>query len=158
AQAEAAGKGGGVGVAPPANVAQVAGAKAALARAEAELHKAEADLARDRRLQAAKAISPVELENAQNTADKARAAKEQAVAQLKVTEEQHGVAQAKVKSAQALLEQARSQLSYTKIIAPRAGTLSKVAVQEGQLVQPAQLVAQLVGNETYVIANFKETQ
>ena len=142
----------------PVNVAQVESAKAASARAVAELRKAEADLARAKKLKSERAITAVEYENAVNTADKARAAADQAAAQTKMAEEQHGVAAAKVKSAQAALDQARAQLDYTKIVAPRDGTLSKVAVQEGQLVAPGQMLAQLVDNQTYLVANFKETQ
>jgi membrane fusion protein (multidrug efflux system) len=153
ALAEAQGKGG-----TAQNAAAVAAARAALARADAERQKADSDLTRDKRLKAEKAISAVELETAQNAAEKARAAAEQAAAQLKIAEEQHGVAAAKVKSAAAALAEAESQLAYTKIVAPRDGTLSRVAVQEGQILQPSQLIAQLVGSETYVVANFKETQ
>jgi membrane fusion protein (multidrug efflux system) len=140
------------------NAAAVAAAGAALARAEAEARKAEVDLTRSRSLKAQSAITAVELENAQNAAEKARAAREQAQAQLQVAEEQHGFAEAKVKSAEAALDQAKAQLEYTKIYAPRAGTLSKIAVQEGQIVAAGQTLAQLVSSDTYIVANFKETQ
>lgn len=140
------------------NAAQVAAARAALSRAEAESRKAVADLARAKTLKSENAITTVELENTQNAADKARAATEQASAQLKVAEEQHGVSEAKVKSAQASLDQVRAQLEYTKIFAPRDGSLSKIAVQEGQIVQPGQMLALLVDKQTFVVANFKETQ
>lgn len=143
---------------PGANAAAVAAARANQSRTEAELRKAEADLQRAKKLRKERAISPVEFENTQNTYDKARAAQMQAEAQIKVAEEQHGVAAAKVKAAQAALIQARTQLSYTKIIAPRDGTLSKIAVQEGQLVQAGQMVAQVVDNRAFIVANFKETQ
>jgi membrane fusion protein (multidrug efflux system) len=156
ARAQAATEGPSAGSRP--NTAQVASARAALARTDAELRKADADLKRAKALQAQNAITAVELENAQNATDKARAARDQAAAQLKYTEEQHGFAEAKVKSAQALLEQAKAQLDYTKLVAPRDGTLSKVAVQEGQIVQPGQTIAQLVSEEPFVVANFKETQ
>ena len=36
--------------------------------------------------------------------------------------------------------------------------VSKLSVHAGQLVQPGQLVAELVPMATYVVANFKETQ
>ena len=138
--------------------AAVEAAKAALARTAAELHKAETDLSRARKLKAERAITSVEYENAQNTVDKARAAHDQADAQLRVAENSHGVAEAKVKSAEAALAQARAELGYTKISAPREGTLSKLAIEEGQIVQPGQMIAQLVDLHTYVVANFKETQ
>jgi membrane fusion protein (multidrug efflux system) len=70
-----------------------------------------------------------------------------------------------VKQAQARLESAKAQLllatlqrDYTDVIAPATGYVSKLAVHEGQLVQPGQTLLMLVPSDTYVIANFKETQ
>jgi len=68
------------------------------------------------------------------------------------------LARANLKNAQAALEQARLQLSYTRITAPFDGTLSQLAVREGQFVQPAQMVVEIVPPTSYVVANFKETQ
>jgi membrane fusion protein (multidrug efflux system) len=152
-QAQAGGKDG----AGP-SFAQVSAAKAALVRAKAEERKAVADLARARQLRGANAIAAVELETALNTVERMRAAADQAEAQLELAEEQHGVADAKVKAARAALTQAETMLGYTRIVAPRDGTLSKLAVQEGQIVQPGQTLVQLVGDDAFVVANFKETQ
>ena len=71
---------------------------------------------------------------------------------------QADLAHARVKSAQAAVELARLQLSYTKILAPADGLASKLTVHEGQLVGVGQPVIQLVPIETYLVANFKETQ
>ncbi len=68
------------------------------------------------------------------------------------------LAHARVQSAGAALDLARLQLTYTSVFAPADGEVSKVTVRVGQLVAPAQPVAQLVPNATYVVANFKETQ
>jgi membrane fusion protein (multidrug efflux system) len=68
------------------------------------------------------------------------------------------LARARARSAEAALELARLQLSYTRVTAPRDGELSRLSVREGQLVAAAQPVAQLVPLETYLVANFKETQ
>jgi membrane fusion protein, multidrug efflux system len=68
------------------------------------------------------------------------------------------LAHARVRGAQAALELARLQLSYTRVAAPRDGQISRLVVREGQLVAPAQPVAQLVPDQTYLVANFKETQ
>jgi membrane fusion protein (multidrug efflux system) len=68
------------------------------------------------------------------------------------------LAHARVQSASAALDLARLQLSYTKIAAPADGIASKLGVHEGQLVVTGQPVIELVPHETYVIANFKETQ
>jgi len=68
------------------------------------------------------------------------------------------LAHARTQSAEAMLELARLQLSYTRVLAPADGIISKVAVREGQLLGAAQAVAELVPSESYVVANFKETQ
>jgi membrane fusion protein (multidrug efflux system) len=68
------------------------------------------------------------------------------------------VARAHVASAEAALELARLTLSYTRVIAPHDGVVSRLGVHEGQLVQPSQTLAMLVPTETYLVANFKETQ
>ncbi|MFL5415428.1 MAG: HlyD family efflux transporter periplasmic adaptor subunit, partial [Myxococcales bacterium] len=60
--------------------------------------------------------------------------------------------------AQAALELARLQLSYAKIFAKDDGMVSRLTVHEGQLVQAGQPMMALVPTETYVVANFKETQ
>jgi membrane fusion protein, multidrug efflux system len=68
------------------------------------------------------------------------------------------LADAEVKSAEANVERAELELGDTKVFAPADGRLSKLAVREGQLVQTGQTLVVLVPDETYVVANFKETQ
>ena len=68
------------------------------------------------------------------------------------------VAQARAKSAHAQLDLAKLQAGYTKILAPISGYASKLAVHEGQMVQPGQTLLMIVPATTYVVANFKETQ
>jgi membrane fusion protein (multidrug efflux system) len=59
---------------------------------------------------------------------------------------------------QAALDQARLNLSYTKIYAVSAGTVASRSVQVGNFVQPGQTLFSAVPNDVYIIANFKETQ
>ncbi|RKH50686.1 HlyD family secretion protein [Corallococcus sp. AB050B] len=68
------------------------------------------------------------------------------------------LAHARVKGAEAALEQAKLQLEDTRIVAPADGQVSKLSVHAGQLLTPGQAVAELVPTTTYVVANFKETQ
>jgi membrane fusion protein, multidrug efflux system len=68
------------------------------------------------------------------------------------------LAHAHLASAQAMLAQAQLSLSYAKIVAPEDGHISKLAVHAGQLVSPSQTITNLLPNDTYVLANFKETQ
>ena len=68
------------------------------------------------------------------------------------------LAHARVAAAQAALDLAKLQLGYTKITAPVAGYVSKLAVHDGQMVQPGMTTLMVVPLESYVVANFKETQ
>jgi membrane fusion protein (multidrug efflux system) len=68
------------------------------------------------------------------------------------------LAAARVRSAQAALSLARLQLSYTRIAAPADGYASRLSVHEGQLVSMGQPLIELVPPNSYVVANFKETQ
>lgn len=79
-------------------------------------------------------------------------------AQLATAKANSALAQARVRSAEAMLDLARLQLSYTKIAAPTDGIASKLTIREGQLVNAGQPIVELVPTETYVVANFKETQ
>lgn len=80
-------------------------------------------------------------------------------AKSNVSDKQTDVAAANIKKAQALLETAKLNLSYTVITAAIDGQVSKIDIQPGQLVQPGQTLFYIINNnEAWVIANFKETQ
>ena len=67
--------------------------------------------------------------------------------------------EAGIKLAEAALEIARLNLSYTVITAPCDGTTGRKEIQEGVLVQPGQTLVNLVDeNDKWVVANYKETQ
>jgi len=79
--------------------------------------------------------------------------------QVAVASQQIAVAQAVVKQRQADLDNAKLQLSYTTIVAPQDGIISKKNVQPGQVVGPGQQLFGIVGSaRTWIVANFKETQ
>jgi membrane fusion protein (multidrug efflux system) len=68
-------------------------------------------------------------------------------------------AAAQVQQAQAALDQAKLNLSYTKIYAPTAGIITKKSVEVGQNVSIGQNMATLVSlDDIWITANFKETQ
>jgi len=70
-----------------------------------------------------------------------------------------GTAQAAVASARAVLEAAELQLSYATIVAPLDGVVTRKSVEIGQMLQPGQSIMTVVPlNDTWVTANFKETQ
>ncbi|MDO7850806.1 HlyD family secretion protein [Hymenobacter convexus] len=79
--------------------------------------------------------------------------------QVAAAQQQIAVAQAVVKQRQADLDNAKLQLSYTTIVAPQDGIISKKNVQPGQVVGPGQQLFGIVGSaRTWIVANFKETQ
>lgn len=112
--------------------------------------------------------------------EQAEAAKQEAQSQLKILQDQQKassfqksvasartnvsnkqllVAEANVKRAQAMLLAANLNLGYTVVTASIDGQVSSIDIQPGQLVQPGQSLFYIVNNqETWVIANFKETQ
>ena len=67
-------------------------------------------------------------------------------------------AKAAVQQAEAKLQQAELNLSYTKIIAPLDARVTARSVQLGNYVQPGQALMALVPRDVWVVANFKETQ
>lgn len=78
--------------------------------------------------------------------------------QTKVNASQYDVAKAAIEEAEAQLADAQLQLSYTKIVAPTSGRVGKKTVEAGQRLQPGQQLMTLVSDETWVVANYKETQ
>ena len=68
-------------------------------------------------------------------------------------------AQAAIMRAEAALDMARLNLSYTVITAPSDGFLGRRTIEEGQLVSPGQTVTTIMPDgPKWIIANFKETQ
>lgn len=82
-----------------------------------------------------------------------------AVSKTNVSNKQIGVATANINKAKAALDAATLNLTYTTVKAAVNGQVSSIAIQEGQLVQPGQSLFYIINNaETWVVANFKETQ
>lgn len=61
--------------------------------------------------------------------------------------------------AEAALDLARLNLSYTVVIAPCSGTTGRKNIHVGQLVHPGQRIVDIVDeSEKWIVANYKETQ
>ncbi len=94
--------------------------------------------------------------------DQARAMVRQAQAsqqQVAIRAAEASSATAAVAQARANLEAAQLQLSYTTIVAPSDGVVTKKSVEVGQVVQPGQGLLDLIPlHDVWVTANFKETQ
>ncbi len=79
-------------------------------------------------------------------------------AQIAAARANAALGHARVDAARASLDLAKLELSYTTITSPTDGLASSLTVREGMLVMPGQMLTRLVPIQTYLIANFKETQ
>lgn len=77
--------------------------------------------------------------------------------QVALAAAQAKAAHAQVEVARASVDLARLSLEHTRIYAPQGGIISKKGIEVGQMVQPGQPVAQLVTDDIWVTANYKET-
>ncbi|HEU0035459.1 MAG TPA: HlyD family secretion protein [Kofleriaceae bacterium] len=78
--------------------------------------------------------------------------------QVAAAEANAALAAARVKAAEVALQRAKLNRSYAVVTAPVAGTISKLGAHAGQAIVANQPVLMLVPDDTYVVANFKETQ
>ena len=79
--------------------------------------------------------------------------------QVESARAQVALAEARVAQTQAAVERAALELEYTKVKAEIAGTVTKRAVEPGQLVSPDRMLMAIVDlSDPWVVANLKETQ
>src|SRR6266568_3495941 len=138
--------------------AQVRAARATVSKADAEAEKADLDLHRAEELKRGDAIAADRFDATRIAGETARAGASTNRAQYAAALASADLAHARVKSAQATLELARLQVSYTVVYAAADGAVSRLGARVGQIVQPGQMLGQLVPARTYLVANFKETQ
>jgi membrane fusion protein, multidrug efflux system len=142
----------GVALAAVSNRARVGQAEAQVAQAQANAEKAHADLERLKPLAEKDIVSKQQLDAAEAAARSADAAVAAAQAALVG-------ADARVAAARAARDQAALNLSYTRIIAPASGVVSKKSVEVGQLVQAGQPLMSVVPlHDVWLTANLKETE
>ena len=158
--------------------------KVATARAIADQSKADADAAaatdaraqadfqRSQELRKQNTISQQEFDAAQAVVKEADAnliaARQKAIAdtskidearaQLDATKTAVAMALAQFRQAQANVQEAQLDLSYTKIYAPCDGRVTRKAVEPGNYVVTGQTLLSIVPGDVWVVANFKETQ
>lgn len=146
--------------------AQVAQASAGVASARAQARMASTDLERYGKLAQSGWVSAQRLQNASVGADEAQAGVAQAVAALEAQRRSASAmgsvreqAMAQVELARAAVETARINLDRTVIRAPVGGVVGARAVRPGQYVRPGGALLSVVPlGQTFVVANFKETQ
>ena len=137
--------------------AQAAQAQAALAQARAQadesqatLTQAQADFTRFTSVNPrATTQQQVDAATAVLNSDRAKAAAADAAVQA---------AGADLAAADAALLNTQLQLSYTTITAPAAGHVAMKTVEPGNVVAAGSAMMALVGDDVWVIANYKETQ
>ena len=91
--------------------------------------------------------------------EQASSRKASAASVRNVQTQQLGGSRAGESVAEAQLNLARLNLSYTVIVATCDGVMGRKDIHEGQLVQPGQMLARIVDdNDVWVVANYRETQ
>jgi membrane fusion protein, multidrug efflux system len=159
--------------------AALSATRAGIASVSPELDRAVTELHRQQALFDAKAATHQQLETATaqqgqlggmleaRKADLARAegALATSQSQLEAAKRQRealntkdGVYKADIEAKKAAIVVAQVNLAYTQIAAPTDGTVGERHVLAGQLVAPGTQTIDLVRNEVWVQANFKETQ
>lgn len=120
---------------------QLGSKQADLSTVEAQLASRQADLARAR-AQLGSSQAEVEAQKRQRA----------------VLDSQELSLRADLSAKRASLSLARTNLDYTRIVAPEDGFVSERKVRPGQLVSPGTQVISLVQSDVWVQANYKETQ
>jgi membrane fusion protein (multidrug efflux system) len=138
---------------------------AQIEEAKVKLWKATQDYERYKNLYSDQAITKAQFDQAVADRDAAQAALDAAKSQVPVLDkrintsrEQTTATASVIESRKADVEYAQLQLSYTAIVAPASGIVSKRNIQLGQLVQAGSPLFSVVHNDVYITANFKETQ
>ncbi len=144
--------------------AKFAQALATVTAAEAEDRRAADDLKRYESVES-RAVSKSASDLARSQAQAAKANLDAVRSQAKAAEAEVGLSEAGVETASAALQQAEAKLrqaelnlSYTELLAPEDGRVTRRVVERGAYIQPGQALMAMVPRRYWVIANFKETQ
>lgn len=133
-------------------------AKANFAAAESNIALAKKDMDRYKNLYEQGAVSKQTYDAAKVKYDSAQANLTNANQALFSTSDGKTVADADLRTAKAAKDKAALDLSYTKIYAPQAGTVSSRRVEKGMYVTAGSPLFTLVPENVWVVANFKENQ
>jgi membrane fusion protein (multidrug efflux system) len=147
--------------------AQLAVTRAQRDSARANLAKADADLRRQHAVDR-RATTKQQIDDAAAAERVAAAEVAEREANVRVSElvpENLDVMDAQVRQlaaqvalAKADLDRAELNLSYTKILAPLDGWVTRRSVEQGNYVQPGQALMTIVTPDVWITANFKESQ
>lgn len=139
---------------------------AAIEEQRIRLQNAETDYKRYQELLKGEAVTPQQFDRVKTDFEATKARYEQLLRQKQSTslikqEQTQRLEQneSAIKLAEAALNLAKLNLSYTIILATADGVTGRKNIHEGELVQQGQTLVTLVdGTEKWVIANYKETQ
>ena len=139
---------------------------AAIEEVRVQRANAERELQRYKKLLEEDAVTRQQYDNIKTAYDAINAQYERALrtkhsTSLTKEEQTHrlGQSEAAIRLAQAAVDLARLNLSYTVIVATCDGVTGRKGIHEGQLVQPGQTMVDIVDNgDLWVIANYRETQ
>ncbi len=131
---------------------------AALAEVDESLEFAQKDYERYSKLQKEGLCTKQEYDSALSTYKQAVERQNAMNAVLKSAIAKNEAAEANIQKITAQLEQAKLNLSYTKIYAPQDGSVASRNVEKGNYVNTAQPLMDIVSPNVWVVANFKETQ
>ncbi len=144
--------------------AGVDAAKASAELARARLDQVELDLQRGRALFAREVIPREQLDRLETQHRIAESQLREARENVRKEESGIGLSsrggkEARVAQKQAKLEEARLNLSYTRVYAPADGYVTRKSVEPGNNLQPGQpLMAVVALDDAWVTANYKESQ
>ena len=125
--------------------------------AETDLKVAQLDYERYKGLYDKGAVSKQEYDKAKSKYDLAKA--NYATAQQQVfSKEKNKVADAELRRLAAVMNQAKLELSYTKIFASEDGKITNRSAEEGAYINAGAPLFSIVPDKRWVVANFKETQ
>ena len=141
-------------------------ADAGIEEARVNLQNAESDYERYKALLKKDAVTKQQFDAIETRYKAAKARYDQVKRQKKSTElvgneleGRLGQSKAGVSLAEAAVELAKLNLSYTVIVAPCNGRIGRKDIHLGQLVQPGQLLAKIVDDsDVWIVADYRETQ
>ena len=131
-------------------------AKANLKAADSEIALAKLDLERYKKLYEQGAVSKQVLDRAQANYDSVNA--KQIKAKEDIFADGNNVADADLKSLEAIMKQAELNLKYTKVEAPNTGIVTNRRIEKGSYVSVGSPLFAIVPDKIWIVANFKENQ
>jgi membrane fusion protein (multidrug efflux system) len=137
-----------------------------IAEAEVKVAKLQRDYNRYYNLLQKKASTPVIVEQYKTELDMARARldalrrqRQTALSTVSEASQRQQNGDAAILKAEAAVDMARLNLSYTVVTAPADGCLGRRNIETGQLVSPGQTITTLIPDtRKWIVANFKEKQ